>query len=211
MVSRPLRDLLISAQDVERFSGKAPPLASYALRPVEDQGQQYELAMAFDETSDDEEVEDEAEEVNPFYGIPFGLSMLVVNDDAGDAAGFITFRNDLRVGDTDDEGRPVAAYDFKVFVFMVREDLRGMGYGSSLAIGALSTIRHDLEDLSRPENGTERPVVALRFVGEGKSAGGLRLLNRVARNLGVLSDQVRRTHGLSFSQVAAEILTGRAA
>ncbi len=199
------RPIHVSADDVHRFSGKRPVLSGYRLEPVTDPGRQYELAMALDVDGDDD-----GEEVNPFYGIPFGVAMLMARDERGDPAGFITFRDDLSDMGVDAMGRRRAGYVFKVFVFMVRDDLRGQGYGTALAVGALTAMREDLEALSRPDGGAAAPVVALRFVGEGKSDGGLRLLDRVARDVGILSDEVGRLHGLSFSHVATEVLSGDA-
>jgi len=198
-----LHPVIVTAEEILRFSGKRPPLPLYRLEQVEDQGDQYELAMAFDDDGDDD-----AGEVNPFYGIPFGVAMLMVRDPDGAPAGFITFRHELRETAPGADGRRRAQYAFKIFVFMVREDLRGQGYGSALAVGALSAIRDALEAISAccDEAGAGRPVVSLRFVGEGKSEGGLQLLDRVARNVGILSGEVHRDRGLAFGDIAAEIL-----
>lgn len=201
-----LHPVIVTAEEILRFSGKQSPLSRYRLEPVEDQGDQYELAMAFDDDGDDGD--DAAEEVNPFYGIPFGVAMLMVRDPDGAPAGFITFRHELRETAPGTDGRRRAQYAFKIFVFMVRRDLRGQGYGSALAVGALCAIRDDLEAISAccDDAGAGRPVVSLRFVGEGKSEGGLQLLDRVARNVGILSGEVHRDRGLAFGDVAAEIL-----
>lgn len=202
LVTAALRSVELSAEEVMQFAGKRPAHASYRLEPVADQDWQYELAMAFD--SDDDQ--DDGDAVNPFYGIPFGVSMLMARDALGEPAGFITFRHELRETAPGPDKAWRAQYDFKIFVFMVREDLRRQGYGSALAVSCLSTIREDLRAISGCCTDTAKPAVSVRFVGEGKSDGGVMLLEAVARNLGIVSGEVHRDWGLPVAEVAAEIL-----
>lgn len=201
-----LRAVIVDAGAVQRFSGKRPPHAAYRLEPVEDQGVQYELAMGFDDDDDDAVGESDVADVNPLYGIPAGVSMLMARDDQGRPAGFITFRHHLHELPPDADGRRRVQYDFKIFVFMVRRDLRGRGFGSALAVSCLSAMRDDLRSLGDRWSGAGKPAVSIRFVGEGKSEGGLMLLDRVARNLGIVSGQASRDSGLDVAHLAAEIL-----
>lgn len=182
----PTQGVTVTADDVERFSGKRPLVGAFELRPVDDPGAQYELALDFDD-------DDEDDGVNPVYGIPQGVSMLMACDGSGDPAGFITFRRalaDLDHGRMDPGGRRRLHYAFHIQVFMVRPDLRGQGFGSALAIGALRTMRDDLAEICRLCPYDLKPEVDIEFVGEGKSPGGMALLGRVAANLGLLSDEV---------------------
>jgi GNAT superfamily N-acetyltransferase len=207
LVSAAPRPVVVTAGMIERFSGKRPPHESYRLEPVEDQGAQYQLALDFDADHDPDHDPDAGggEPINPFYGIPFGVAMLLARDDEGAPAGFITFRRDLRESRRPGDGGSQALYDFKVFVFMVRADLRGQGVGSALAIGCLMAMRDDLGALWRECREGERPEVSMRFVGEGKSDGGLALLDRVASKLGILAKVVFRDCGLALSTVATDI------
>lgn len=182
----PIQGVTVTADEVERFSGRRPAAGAFELRPVDDPGEQYELALDFDDDEDENGV-------NPVYGIPQGVSMLMACDGSGDPAGFITFRralSDLDGGLPDAQGRRRLRYAFHIQVFMVRPDLRGQGYGSALAIGALRTMRDDLAEVCRVCPYDTKPEVEIEFVGEGKSPGGLALLGRVASNLGLLSDEV---------------------
>lgn len=195
----PPRDIRVSADDIERFSGRRPLCQAFHLTAVSDQGRQFELATDFDYDDD---------EVNAFYGIPFGLEMLVVGDEmCGDPVGFISFRRGLVDLDDGPDGARRVHYEFHIYVFMVRPDMRTVGYGSALAVGALTVVRDDLEHLCLGRPPEQRPHVAVRFVGEAKSEGGLALLERVARGIGVLPGEMRERCNLHVSSVEAEIVS----
>jgi GNAT superfamily N-acetyltransferase len=171
----PLDEWTLDGAEVAAFCGRTLPFTHYHLQPIQDQGQQYELALDFDFDDEDDDAQyDEDVEINPLYGIPFGVCMLTVRDhQTGEPAGFITFRRDIHRRGT------ALDYDLKIFVFAVREDLRGQGYASALALGAVQALRKDLDE-SAPTQ------LNLRFIGEGKSAGGRALLNRTAANISLM-------------------------
>jgi GNAT superfamily N-acetyltransferase len=188
---------ILTADELAPFCGHQPQQAAYHLAPITDQGAQYSLAMDFDQ--DDEEDEDAPhltpeQAVNPLYGIPFGVCMLTVRSPESDhPAGFLTFRRDIRrLGAT-------LNYELKIFVFMVQPDARGQGYGSALALGALQSIRDDIR-LATPHR------LNFRFVGEGKTPGGIALLNRTAKNIGLISQDFSSAYQSENFRIATNII-----
>ncbi len=191
----PLDEWTLDGAEVAAFCGRTLPFTHYHLQPIQDQGQQYELALDFDFDDEDNNTQDDKNiEINPLYGIPFGVCMLTVRDhQTGEPAGFITFRRDIHRRDT------TLDYDLKIFIFAVRENLRGQGYASALALGAVQALRKDLDE-SAPTR------LNLRFIGEGKSAGGSALLKRTAANINHIQRDLFNNYQSNCCCIATSII-----
>lgn len=183
---------LLHAQRIDlSFGGERPvhgasaasACGSYLLVPEMDQGQQYALAQAFDEAQDAQENGSGVEEpVNPFYGIPFGVSMLVARrDEQTPPAGYITFRRSMQLVEGRD-GRAVRL-DIEVCVHMVDPVSRGYGVGTALSQGVVNVACRDVDHVLSVLSVGPPAALQVRFAADAKSNGGKILLTRMGEAL----------------------------